>query len=841
MPTAKHESFSFGGVDSRSNPANYPVDRALRCLNFTPTLSGQLRLRTGFTAQLTNDTVGGTNSTIHSAVYYELFSASYLGPQYVLYGKNAQTYTYNLSTQLPFPIGPMGSSNPWGHFRAENRIFMATGSAQPNTNATASWESGDAVSWDGNLQRPMGLPAANQLITFAQGYAGTAATASFTGSTTAWVSIGNATGSPDSAFATVSMPQPPGFGGVSYSNYLLLTNFGFSIPTTAQITGMAITVTGFDTRSTGRGAPVSLLLGSVWNAGNQISPSATFISLPVGVSGPATIGNGTTSFGANLTPAMMNGTSFGVALQGYRSQQVTNADQLNVDACQITVYYNTISGESVAVTSSTQGSCAPTLLTGYQLFIAVYNPVTQHMGNRAAIGNPVTVGATASALVVSGLGALSIFSPEWVYALGLTVDGGEIPYWLVDSQGNNIVLSNAATMGTIYSNNINLTQELPLRNSPPPKLDKFARVGTRIFAGLSGNPFLYYSNDAADVSNANYVGIPEESWPADQAQPLPTGELPTSIHAYRLEGWFFSRTNLAIWSQFLQQQGANPWRGPWPGGCPSQRGFIETPHGPFWISTEKQLCTFMEDGVVSVSDEYELALLGVLNTATMNTVELGYLLDQTQLVDQIVIKGLDVNGNPVVVIHDFLLEEERSPLGQGYQVSYVGLNPQTFVGAGFTPRQNVYDTNGRQRLWAGAAQGYFAQLEDGLSDNGATYSADYIGLVSLGPNRPSLVELEYQGDPNIQWSYLPDYSLALGDFISVTQDVIPEQNISTQTRFGVKFADEECRWCYLRAQLTSHPADGSFALTVPPFLPIPTYGVINLTVVKTGRDRPEAR
>src|SRR5579864_6239153 len=141
MPTAKHETFSWGGVDSRSNPANYPVDRALRCLNWTPTLSGQLRLRAGYTAQMTNDTVGGVSTPIHSAVYYEQFSASYLGPQYVLYGKGSQAYTYNLTNQLSSAVAAMGSSNPWGHFRAENRIFMATGSAQPNTNATASWES----------------------------------------------------------------------------------------------------------------------------------------------------------------------------------------------------------------------------------------------------------------------------------------------------------------------------------------------------------------------------------------------------------------------------------------------------------------------------------------------------------------------------------------------------------------------------------------------------------------------------------------------------------------------------------------------------------------------------
>ena len=72
----------------------------------------------------------------------------------------------------------------------------------------------------------------------------------------------------------------------------------------------------------------------------------------------------------------------------------------------------------------------------------------------------------------------------------------------------------------------------------------------------------------------DYVGQPVESWPPNQAEPLPTGEQPTAIHSYRLEGWFFSRNNLCIWSQFLLQQGVNPWRGPWPGGCVAQRAFV---------------------------------------------------------------------------------------------------------------------------------------------------------------------------------------------------------------------------------------------------------------------------
>jgi hypothetical protein len=834
MPLTKLETFSYGGVDSRSSPANFPFSRALRCVNFTPTLSGQLRLRNGYTAQLTNDTVGGVSTPLHSMVYYEQFSAAYLGPQFVLYGKGSGVNDYNLSTQLSAAITTMGSSNPWGHFRSKNRVFISTGAGPVNTNATAAWQNGDGISWDGAMPRPIGLPDLSKIGASAQSYAGSGSTATFGAGIQNWNNPSRIVGAPDASYSTVTAQG-------LYSNFLVASHFGFSIPTTATILGMMVTITGFADAQLNNNPQ---LLIFPWRAGTAMNgflqTPAQSQQVPL-VAGPINYGNSTASFGANLTPTAVNDPTFGIAMAttGGIFGHGLIITTVHADAVQITIFYKGASAGTVSVTSSTNGSFAPTLLNGYQLFAAIYNPMTQHMGNRAAIGNQVTVGTVTSALLVSGLLDLSVYSAEWVYALGLTMDGGQIPYWLTDSQGNDIIIGNGQTNGTVFIGNTNILQELPVFNDPPPKLDKFARVGTRIFGGLAGNPNLNYSNDITDVTNGDYVGNPEESWPADQIQPLPTGELPSSIHAYRLEGWFFSKQNLAIWSQFLQQQGANPWRGPWPGGCPAQRAFVETPYGPFWVSTEKEICTFMEDGIISVSEEYEVSLLGQLADQTLGSTEIAYLSDPIQFVDQLVVKGLNALGNPVLIVHDFYLKDERSPHGQGYGASYAGLSPNTFAGAGYTPRQNVYDLNGKQRLWCGGQQGFIAQLEDGLSDNGATYSGDYIALIATGKDRPNFVEMEYQGDPNCQFSYLPDYSLSLGDFIDVTQDEISDA--STGSRFGVKFDTAESRWVYVRIQLTSHPTDGNFAITDPPFLPLPTYGVISMAVAKMGAKRPEGR
>ncbi len=813
MATRKHEDFAFGGVDARSNPANYPSDRALRCLNWTPMQRGSLQLRFGYTVPTTD---GGDTTSIHSMVYYEQYAAAYLGPQFVLFGKGTNIKQYALSGGAVTTPGSFTTSNPWGHFRSGNRVFLADGVTAQN--------------WDGVTMRTTGIPGiANVLIGPTSNYASSATTFG-AAIGPAWSSITNAIGPPDGSYATVSMGTTD-----LVTRAFALETYGFAVPAGYQILGMKVEAIA---HYTGTGTAPTLNVNPVWlGTGHAALGQIGIAIIHQTTDTTLVLGGATNVFGSGVTAPAANDVTFGVAIYAAQQKNGNFSGTVFVDSAKITLYFVSLNGIIVSVTTSTLGSIAPTQLTGYQLYLALYNPTTQHMGNRGPIGGLNTVGATLSAFLISGIPTLSSFDPEWVYAVGMTNDGGQLPYWFVDAQGDNIVIGNSATMGTVYLGNVNAQQELPVRNDIPPPLDKFARVGTRIFGHLSGNQFLNYSNDVADVSNADYVGKPEESWPADQTEPLPTGKQPTSIHSYRLEGWFFDKDYLSIWSLFLKQQDANPWRGPWAGGCCGQRAFVETPYGPYWVSPQKQLCTFMSDGVVSVSDEYEASLLHQLADATMGSVEIAYEKDPENLIDKIFIRGLDGDGNTVVVVHDFLLRDERGPHGQGYQFAYTGATINTFAGAGFTPRQNVYDVNGKMRLWAGTAEGFFSQLEDGTSDNSATYSGDYLALVSLGPDRPTLAELEIQGDQNLEVAYTTDYDN--GDLTAFTP-AVAEQIPGESTRYGYMMTGEG-RWAYFRLQLTSHPADGNFDITDPPFIPIPSYSVVNMSVLKLGLARPQGR
>lgn len=818
MATRKHPEFTFGGVDSRSNPANYPPERALRCLNFAPQASGQNRLRAGYTVpmQADNDSVGAT--AIHSLIYYEEFSASYLGPQFVLYGKGSNIEQFNLTSGASTQIGSFTTSNPWGHFRSKNRLFISDGTTQYN--------------WDGTNLRVSGLPGPPgvTLPGLQSAFAGSGVDA---GGGVPWSNPGNIIGPPDGNYAISTIV---GVGGLTDS--ILATGYNFTLGLTTKVFGLEAVVTLSASQA---GVETVQFRARLIYQGAGFGDTK-IITIPTGGPFTITLGNASDAWNASLTPTIVNDPTFGIEIQGQQNPQNGNSATWGLDAIQLLPAIDAFNLVQVNVVASSIGSFTPTLLTGYQLFAALYDTVTGHMGNRISIGGVNTVGDTLSAIVLNGLpdprqiaSQQSVPSSELVIALGMTQDGAEIPYWLTDAQGNNIIVANGASVATVTIGLTNITEELPINNNPPAPMDKFARVGTRTFGHKAGEPFLRYSNDEADISNADYVGNPEESWPPNQQEPLPTAEMPTAIHGWRLEGWFFSRNNLCIWSNFLLQQGVNPWRGPWPGGCCGQRAFIETPYGPYWLTPQKQLCTFMEDGVISVSEEYEAALLGQIADTNLGSAELSYLLDAQTLTDQIVIKGTDANGNPVIVVHDFRLKDQRSSTGQGYSSAYTGLTVQTFAGAGFTPRQNVYDTSGRMRLWAGATQGFIGQLEDGVTDNGQPFTGDYIGLLALGPNRPGLGSLEIQGDEDVEVTWTKDYSQGdLSQWNETVQELIPgETSVWEYKMVG------EARWLYARFLLTSDP-DAVYAAANPPFVPLPTTGYINQVTLKLGTDRPEA-
>jgi hypothetical protein len=495
-------------------------------------------------------------------------------------------------------------------------------------------------------------------------------------------------------------------------------------------------------------------------------------------------------------------------------------------------------GVTVAASTATAGSFSTTTLTGYQLYMSYYNPTTGEVGNRAAVGARVTVPAAGYSLLVTGLPSLAAVNSEWLKILGRTPDGGEVPYWFADASGSLLTVGNTAATATFTSTNVSYTSELPTRNTVPVTgLNKFCKVGGRIFAAKDGDINLYYSEAEEDKVSGDFVGRPEAAWPANNVEAFPTGEVPTALHGYGFEGWFFTRNHLLIWDENLRLQIADPWRGPWVGGCAGQRAFVETPYGPYWVSADKQLLKWGGSGPVVASAEYEDTLLAQIADAQVPNIEIQYFKDPAINVDYLKILGKDGSGNPVCIIHDFNLRDETSPDGQGYDEVFTGMSPSTLIGSGYTPRTPMRDTNKKERLWCGSSQGRLFQLEDGTSDNGATYTGDAIyGPLNLGSREPLVNEMQWIGDAQVVFTFTTELDDTLAQYLATQTEIVKAE----ERRCGAAVG-RAGGYFYGRFQLTSHPADGNFDSGDPPFCPVNPYGAIFGVKMKLGLERVEAR
>jgi hypothetical protein len=500
------------------------------------------------------------------------------------------------------------------------------------------------------------------------------------------------------------------------------------------------------------------------------------------------------------------------------------------------IYPGDVSQLPGGIPASTVGGAQP----GYQFYAAIWNPTTQHVGNRVAIGTRLTPNM-ALPVFVAGLPDLSAENPEWQILVGYTIDGGEIPYLLLDSGGNFISTPQGQTSATITgSYALDLTSEMPYRNGVPPAMNKLCVIGDQALGCTGMDAYVYVSASAADPINPEVVGQPAQSWAPSDVVTFPTREVPTCIQEYNQSAMVFSRNYSA---PLVNMQGVWDWGQGFPVGAAGQRAFTKTVHGPFWVTGSKQLATIntnwgagyaMATGPILVSEEYERALLAKIGDQYLGQVEVVSYLDAEKQKDELVIKCRDANGNPFEVVHDFKLKDERSPFGQGYLRSYGGALASDYT------LENGYDANGIERMYAGGGDGNIYQTESGWNDNGSEYAADFIGLVNMGHDKPSISDIQLWGDRTIINSQPLSINRSL-DGTSDWEPMTPAQDRGDgdhDFKFHNRLKDGEMQFCYIRLQMSSHSEDApATELNDPPHFPLEDYGKIYMARVLSGTSR----
>lgn len=841
MALSPLELFQFGGVDSRSNPLNYPPGRALRCRNWVPRDAGVLQLRYGFsTVSMTGST---STAAIHTLLPYTLFDDSGTETPYVIIGQGSSLRALNILTDVESAPSVRGraisGTNGWQSYLANGKIHLGNGTDQ-------KW-------FDGTTFRDNGLRSLS--TTESSGVAVYLSLAELTAVQRSTVSLSQTASG--GTFGTQSqggmlfyvalfntsnneLGPSPNFVGAGRiqinagSSKVTLTNLpaepsnwvkliGRTDDGTAQA-GFCLTASPVAIASIVRsGATITVTTstnhgrstGDVVLIVNNSEPIYNFpwvitVTSPTQFTITTTLLIGATSASGGTVGPILNQAGASTA-----SFDVTST-------LRDTVFV--VNDANRGVPPSTVGGPNP----GYQFYAAIANPNGGgHVGNRVPIG-PRLVPTVRTNVTAAQLPNLTSSDSEWEIALGRTGDGGLIPYQSSDTPGNLLYAQpGQATVLIGECGGVDGTLELPTRNGViPAGMNMFCLSGGRVYGGIKGTPTAYKSAAEADDLTGTFVGRPEQSFAPDDIETFPTAQGLRGLFDDPRGAFYATKNDGAVLGDLSSGAG---WIGPWYGaGMAGERAWTDTPYGKFWVTGHKQLAT-MEDGTpVAVSDEYQLALLSRIGDDFLEEVELEHLTDVEKGIDKIVINCLDSDGVPFQVYHDFRLRDQQSDgQGQGYESVF-----STLLNSAFTLAK-VRDADGAERLWAGASNGKIYQLEDGANDAGTEFDADAIYPINAGPNRPSVAEFRLYGDQNIAVSVArrldasPNTSSAsTASFQLLKQEAVAGEDGNSY--YGYKMTATKMNKGFLRLQLSSHSADGNLDLNDPPHCPLETYGRVYL-------------
>jgi len=806
MPSGRVlELTQMGGVDSVSNPLAQNPQRSLRCQNWCPQKGGFLKQRYGFSTATYFGTYTLFDSGCHSAFYFDI-----------------DTEATGSTPTVQGAVIAIG-----GHIDV---ITLGASPAATQITNTADGDPFQVFVSDNKLYIPCGDPSAG----FPDSTDGLPTVADDGGGPNTWTGTSNIYAS-TASYASVDL-----FQGVPYQNYLNTSGFPLAVPADAAITGVQITCEAY---STGTVGIIPYLRFNLTQGGAVIgttTPNQQIFSTSAGAPTAISYGGIGTMMGASLTPSLINAGQIGVQVQAYASlPSLGNYRNFYANDLTLTIFFSRqgsddtwftdgvtarrsgirapsnleVASVTVSESNTVTGTFGSTSYSGYQFYLSYYNPATGHVGNRVSIGDRLQVAGTESSVVISGLPNLSTVNPEWVKLIGRTADNGEVPYVCdLPLLGTWVVVGNSSTIGTLTSSSIDFESELPIMNGTPPLMHKCATALGRVYAIDDSDPTkIIYSASADDLTgSSNFVGVPAQSWDPTSQIVSRTGETFRGIQSVNDEIWGFTRNYLSIITELgLYSPDGNPSpyiRGTWPGGCCGQRAFCQTPYGPFWLNSQKQLMTRGESGPTVVSGEYESALLSNFISAQLDTVEMIYYRDPSRFIDRIYITGqATLTGESTyfaTIVHDFAIG------GQGYEYQYAGSFPCLYM-RDPTHTFSFRDSNQDYRLvfvHSLSSHEFIYRMEDGsLDDNSATITSDMIGVVNVGIEEPTFRGLDISGDSNLKVTHWTDLTLSLASITALTADVTTATD-SRCARFHVDF-EEGSQFLGIRMQLSSHPSD----------------------------------
>jgi len=796
---------------------------------------------------------------IHSLADYQLLDSNGLPVRFLMVGAGTGVWTLNLQTLALTQVGTLPTSDKWGVFYANGQIHIGTKAGVWFWDGTKLRKSGIRTLTAGESRGIASLvlpgPTAGQqaAVTVAGASTGGTINAVASGIQVYMLYVNKVTQMAGPAVA-VGSPIKFASGSANSINLTGLPNLSSQDPnlvkcfawtadggsaaypcqyallgTVTNTTGNTLRVTGAQSHAPAVGDIVHYEIYS------QHASSPMYLLYHAFCTVTATGGSGS-AFYFEFVPAQIPSGSDQYA-SIFSVVSASNAGTTATITKTAVAYTYANATDDVSKYAGIPPTAVTSAQPGYQLYASIYNPSTGHVGNRVAICSRLAP-TTPCTVVLSGLPNIRSEDTEFYLLIGCTVDGGEVPYALMNGAGDWLSVPADGSNITISGDySLDFESELPTRNGIPPAMDRFCTIGDWVLGATGRDTLVYVSGSAAAALNPVVLGRPEQSWAPDDVTMFPFREIPLNLQELGNDAIVFSGPHMA---RLVYAQGIWDWADTFPMGVAGRRAYTNSDQGPYWINYKKKLATIGANGPVEVSGEYERALLSKIGDTYMDDVTLMHLHNVDKYQNQIVIKARDSNGNPFEVIHDFNLQGQSTyemsqnangertyqangqTTGQGYVRNYAGVLSSDYVMA------DCEDVNGFARCYYGGPDGNIYLGQEGWNDNGVEYSAEYVGLQNLGPDRPSIYDISLWGDTDILNQQVFSWRTDLdgsGDWNTTEPQRFPGEE--KDMRYHHQFNSGDLHMFYYRFQLNSHSADApTVELNDLPHLPLEGYGKI---------------
>ena len=349
------------------------------------------------------------------------------------------------------------------------------------------------------------------------------------------------------------------------------------------------------------------------------------------------------------------------------------------------------------VASFQAGAGENQVITSVEIFVGLYNTATQHFSNAVYAGTITTTPGKGTISVANLSDLKSAYhnpaeEAELKYVFYATIDGGKVPYLVMDSTGINpqavAITQSSASLSTMANTIngwlVNFAAEMPTENFPPKPMRDLAYVNGRLYGvrmdGGSGTsvlqtnpegtqradftytgetpPGIVFSSAYGDSISADFLGDPLQSWPLANFSPTPNAEIPLKIAAAPGGKHVLVITPTATFVVAEAGDGIHEWLEVSPiDGIGKRSTFAVTAYGAVWVNQRNQIM-LLDSGLSlsRLSGPYQPLLDG-------KTVQAGaYVLDPPAEVDRYEAYLSDGTA----VIHDFLVGQASTATNHNY-------------------------------------------------------------------------------------------------------------------------------------------------------------------------------